>query len=268
MNRYFDHGRRILRMTGFCIFALVTGWTLTTIYLLGYGEDLHDALIPHTGFRIESRVEPEHPLITRLAADVRSVTSNRMEQAAVAEQVTWNLVRYWDTDDIWGHNCVPSIDEIIGRAAIMGWATPRGNCISQSIVLCSLLQALGFDAHIKTSPSHAFVRFQIDGKALYALYPADSLALQEHLPIHLANESALKAAQRLGANPEGLFRSLDELPAAKPNGPYFMHPWRLLLAVPFLGFWLFMIRHWDRATGQRVAPKKSDEDLNEVEAVR
>ena len=248
------------RIAGLCLLGLATGWTLTTIYLLAFGEDLHDALIPHTGYRIEGRVEPEHPLIQALARDVRTATSNPLEQAAVAEQATWNLIRYWDTDDVWGHNCVPSIDEMVDRCLTMGWETPRGNCISQSIVLCSLLQALGFDSHIRTNLRHAYVQFKYGGKTLNALFPADSLSLQQHLPVLFATGSALRAAQRLGASPAGMFTNLEELPPTERSHPYFSRPRYLLLVVPFLGFWFSMLHSWDVVT----TPKTIGEEKEPV----
>jgi len=254
-----------VRIAGICVIALATGWTLTTIFLLAFGEDLHDALIPNTGIRIGCKVEPGHPLIQALARNVRTATSNPLERAAVAEQVTWNLIRYWDTDDVWGHNCVPSIDEMIARARTMGWETPRGNCISQSIVLCSLLQALGFDSHIKVNPRHAYVEFQYRGKTLNLLFPADSLSLQEHLPVHYPTESALRAAQRLGASPAGMFTSLAELRATARARSYFSQPQFLLLGVPFLGFWLLVFQAWDVATTRRTVREKRDDALRTPE---
>ncbi len=240
-----------VRIIGLMVLALLSGWSLMVIYLLACGEDTPDAFIPVLPWRLARHVEPEHPIILPWAAAVRTVTSVPAEQVAVAEQAVWHLVPYWDAYETWGCNsCIPSIDQMIRQARKNGWPSLRGNCVTQSILLCSLLRSLGHNAWIEATPRHAWVQCRVDGTIVDLLYPATGQTARDaDLPRIPLSGSALAAARLLGADDRGRFDSTKLLPETDQSIPYFSEPLILLLNAPLLLFWIWMFRSWDRMTG-------------------
>jgi hypothetical protein len=217
-----------------------------------------DALIPVTAWRIERRVDAEHPLVKAWAADIRTISSVPREQAALAEEAVWHLVRYWNTHDRDENDFIPSIDDLINRAKSHQWSTLRGNCVSESVMLCSLLRSLGLPAQIKNSPSHAWVEFQIDGQTLCTLLPELSLSREADLPSAITRADAKAAAHRLGADSDGVFHEIALLPEALSEEiPHFRRPTLLALIVPVLAFWFWTIQTWDSVTAVTIAQRVS-----------
>jgi hypothetical protein len=214
--------------------VVIGAWLVLAVYLLSSGERWMDALIPVTAWRIERRVDAEHPLVKAWAADIRTITSVPREQAALAEEAVWHLVRYWNTHDRDENDFIPSIDDLIDRAKSHQWSTLRGNCVSESVMLCSLLRSLGLPAQIKNSPFHAWVEFQVDGQTLCTLLPELSLSREADLPSAISGVEAKAAAHRLGADNDGV-----------------------ALLVPVLAFWFSAIKAWDRVTAVKPAKKIS-----------
>jgi hypothetical protein len=171
----------------------------------------------------------------------------------VAEQAAWHQVRYWDAYETWGcNNCIPTLDEMIELAHEKGWDRLRGNCVSQSIVLCSLLRALGFQAKIRTTSTHAWVKCEVDGKSLDLLYPVMGQTVDDlALPREQLHGTALLAARQLGADLNGHFGAVDLLPETGGPIPYFKYPSVLICLVPVLIFWIYLFRVWDRVTAKQ-----------------
>jgi|GEM_PF-6392500 len=242
-----------------CTLAILAGWSLTMVFLLACGEDFSDAVVPVATWRMEQHVQPYHPLIVSWSKDVRSITSKDIEQVAVAEQAVWHLVRYWDAYDTWGSNgCIPSIDEMIILADKKSWGGLRGNCVSQSIILCSLLRSLGFKAYIKTTSRHSWVECVADGKVIDLLYPdAGVTSADAYLPTaHLDGTQSL-AARRLGADSSGVFPQIPLLPETNRRVPLFVFPTILWLYIPLLWLWRKIFSAWDTKRLSAAARNKS-----------
>lgn len=254
---------RIKRSIGLCGLAAICGWSLSIVFLLGCGEDLADAIVPVTAWRIGRHAEPNHPLIRTWANEVVTVTQVPREQVAVAEQAVWHLVKYWDAYDTWGSNsCIPTLDEMIALAQLKGWSTLRGNCVSQSIALCSLLRALGFNANIHASPVHAWVTCEVDGQTQNLLFPVMGETTDNaNLPRRTLSGAALAAACRLGANFRGQFEQINLPSETERPIPYFSNPFILTLIVPILVGWLFVFRRWDYATAPKAQQKRASSQL-------
>jgi hypothetical protein len=237
-----------MRMAAAIALALLSGWSLLAVYLMACGEDCVDAMIPVTAWRIERHVEPDHPLIRSWARDITRITTVPREQAALAEQTVWHGVRYWNAHDAIGRvHEIPSIDELIAQAEKHRWSTLRGNCVRQSIVLCSLLRQLGFSAHIKTTPAHAWVEFTIDGEIWPTLLPAFSTSRNADLPAVISGDLRRQAALRLGADKFGVFQPLPLLVSGQAGLPFFARPWLFLLMLPLGGFWWVVFRALDQS---------------------
>ena len=251
-------GIAALRLVGLTLLVVIGAWLVLAVYLLSSGERWMDALIPVTAWRIERRVDAEHPLVKAWAADIRTITSVPREQAALAEEAVWHLVRYWNTHDRDENDFIPSIDDLIDRAKSHQWSTLRGNCVSESVMLCSLLRSLGLPAQIKNSPFHAWVEFQVDGQTLCTLLPELSLSREADLPSAISGVEAKAAAHRLGADNDGVFHEIALLPDSRSEDiPHFRCPFYLALLVPVLAFWFSAIKAWDRVTAVKPAKKIS-----------
>ena len=246
------HIDRTIRFAGLCGISLVAGWMMIVGFLLACGEDLADAICPVSTWRIQRHVDPNNPLIQSWAADVRTVTSIDIEQAAIAEQAIWHLVRYWDAYETWGNNhCIPSVEQIIGRAGEEGWPTLRGNCVSPAIMLCSLLRALGHEARIRTTTQHAWVECKIGTRTLDFLRPASGQTVRNlDLSALALPRAGVVAACRLGANLEGNFDAIELLPERNQPIPYFGHPGLLFLMVPLAIAWIRIFLFWDHVSSR------------------
>jgi len=173
--------RAPLRMLFIVLTSVTAGYCGVVVFLLAYGEPLGQAIIPVAGLRMESKVDANHPLIVKWANRIRMISSSPLQQVAEAEQLVVHEVAYTQSSDVWGHEYTPNLDEIVGRSAANEWPTLRGNCVAQAIALCSLYRALGYDAHIRNTASHAWVRVSVGKQTLDALRVQEETSLDGYL---------------------------------------------------------------------------------------
>ena len=174
---------------------------------------------------IESRADPDNPMVARDAHNIRLLSLTPGEMAGVVEQVALMRVRYTDKEltTLWSDR-VPSVPEMQAIAAARGWPSLRDNCEGQAVYILSLAQALGLEAHAQTSVVHAPNRRNIHGHAWVVVFiRGRSYALNAAFDapgvgLHYTRESKFFA--RVVALDPGVMRPLRELGLVGEDGSW------------------------------------------------
>jgi hypothetical protein len=119
-------------------------------------------------FRHEMRftVRADHPAIVPVAAAIRAITSDPLQQLAVVNDVTTLLVEYDDDMRVYGvDDFHATLDEMIARRRAGGWAYLRDDCDGRAVFAAHLLAALGIPWRLEASywKEHAWVVAQVNG---------------------------------------------------------------------------------------------------------
>jgi hypothetical protein len=111
-------------------------------------------------------VRADHPAIIPVAAAIRAVTTNPLQQLVMVNDVTHLLVDYDDDQRVYG---VPeyyaTLDEMIAKRRQQGWLYLRDDCDGRAVFAAHLLAALGIPWRLEASywKHHAWVIARVGG---------------------------------------------------------------------------------------------------------
>jgi hypothetical protein len=113
-----------------------------------------------------STVRSDHPAILPVAAAIRAVTKNPLEQIAMVNDVTHLLVDYDDDDRVYGYpEFHATFDEMLTRRRQGGWIYLRDDCDGRAVFAAHLLASLGIPWRFEASywKEHAWVVARVNG---------------------------------------------------------------------------------------------------------
>lgn len=111
-------------------------------------------------------VRADHPAILPLAAAVRAITANPLEQLVVVNDVTHLLVDFDEDRRVWGvEEYHATLDEMLARRREAGWLYLRDDCDGRAVFAAHLLAALGIPWRFEASfwKEHAWVVARVGG---------------------------------------------------------------------------------------------------------
>lgn len=111
-------------------------------------------------------VRADHPAIVPIAAAIRRITTDPLQQLVVVNDVTALLVEYDDDQRVYGvDDFHATLDEMIARRRAAGWAYLRDDCDGRAVFAAHLLAALGIPWRLEASywKEHAWVVARVNG---------------------------------------------------------------------------------------------------------
>lgn len=111
-------------------------------------------------------VRADHPAMRPVAAAIRAITRNPLEQLVLVNDVSHLLVDYDDDVRVYGREDYhATLDEMIERRRRGGWAYLRDDCDGRAVFAAHLLAALGIQWRFEASywKEHAWVVARVDG---------------------------------------------------------------------------------------------------------
>lgn len=111
-------------------------------------------------------VVSDHPAVQPIAAAIRRVSSDPVEQLCLVQQVTRRWVEYTSDQSVYGRrDYYATLDEMLGRREAEGWTRLRDDCDGRAVFAAHLLAALGLPWQLEGSrwKGHAWVSTRIDG---------------------------------------------------------------------------------------------------------
>lgn len=111
-------------------------------------------------------VVPNHPDIMPIAAAIRAITTEPLEQVVVVNDVTHLLVDYDEDGRVYGcHEYHATLDEMIARRRAAGWIYLRDDCDGRAVFAAHVLAALGIPWRLEASywKRHAWVVARVGG---------------------------------------------------------------------------------------------------------
>lgn len=111
-------------------------------------------------------VRADHPAILPVAAAIRQVTTDPLEQLVIVNDVTHLLVDYDEDMRVYGaEDYHATLDEMIARRRAAGWAYLRDDCDGRAIFAAHLLASLGIPWRLEASywKEHAWVVARVNG---------------------------------------------------------------------------------------------------------
>jgi hypothetical protein len=111
-------------------------------------------------------VRADHPAIVPVAAAIRAITTNPLEQLVVVNDVTHLLVDYDDDERVYGvEEFHATLDEMLARRRQSGWLYLRDDCDGRAVFAAHLLAALGIEWRLEASywKEHAWVIAKVGG---------------------------------------------------------------------------------------------------------
>ncbi len=124
-------------------------------------------------------VRGDHPAILPVAAAIRALTDNPLEQIVVVNDVTHLLVDYDDDERVYGTGEFhATLDEMLARRRESGGLYLRDDCDGRAVFAAHLLAALGIAWRLEASywKEHAWVVARVNG------VDYDLLDLRENAP--------------------------------------------------------------------------------------
>jgi hypothetical protein len=114
----------------------------------------------HFRHNMAALVRPNHRAIVPVAAAIRAVTSNPLEQLVMVNDVTHLLVDYDDDERVYGADEFhATLDEMLARRRQSGWLYLRDDCDGRAVFAAHLLAALGIPWRLEASywKEHAWI---------------------------------------------------------------------------------------------------------------
>lgn len=111
-------------------------------------------------------VRADHPAILPVAAAIRAVTDQPLEQLVMVNDVSHLLVDYDDDQRVYGRpEYYATLDEMIAKRRQEGWLYLRDDCDGRAVFAAHLLAALGIPWRLEASywKRHAWVTARVDG---------------------------------------------------------------------------------------------------------
>jgi hypothetical protein len=111
-------------------------------------------------------VRADHPAIVPVAAGIRAITRDPLEQLVLVNDVTHLLVDYDEDMRVYGvDDFHATLDEMIARRRAAGWAYLRDDCDGRAVFAAHLLASLGIPWRFEASywKEHAWVTARVNG---------------------------------------------------------------------------------------------------------
>lgn len=111
-------------------------------------------------------VRSDHPAIAPVAAAIRAVTQDSLQQLVMVNDITHLLVDYDEDRRVYGvEDYHATLDEMIDRRRAGGWAYLRDDCDGRAVFAAHLLAALGIPWRFEASywKEHAWVSAHVNG---------------------------------------------------------------------------------------------------------
>lgn len=105
-------------------------------------------------------IRADHPAILPVAAAIRAVTTNPLEQLVMVNDVTHLLVDFDEDERVYGlPEFHATLDEMIARRREAGWVYLRDDCDGRAVFAAHLLASLGIQWRLEASywQRHAWV---------------------------------------------------------------------------------------------------------------
>ena len=121
----------------------------------------------HFRFDLARTVRPNHPAIAPVAAAIRAVTSNPIEQLSMVNDVTHLLVDYDDDARVYGaKEFHATFEEMLARRRQSGWLYLRDDCDGRAVFAAHLLASLGIPWRLEASywKEHAWIVARVNGR--------------------------------------------------------------------------------------------------------
>jgi hypothetical protein len=122
--------------------------------------------IPYFRHEMWKTVRADHPAILPVAAAIRSITQDPLQQLVMVNDVTHLLVDYDDDSRVYGlEDFHATLDEMIARRRAAGWAYLRDDCDGRAVFAAHLLASLGIPWRLEASywKQHAWVVAKVNG---------------------------------------------------------------------------------------------------------
>ncbi len=120
----------------------------------------------HFRATLPESVRADHPAILPVAAAIRAVTQNPLEQIVMVNDVAHLLVDYDHDERVYGAvEFHATFDEMLTRRRQAGWLYLRDDCDGRAIFAAHLLSALGIPWRLEASywKEHAWISALVDG---------------------------------------------------------------------------------------------------------
>lgn len=132
-------------------------------------DELHYPRHTRENFRHEMArtVRPDHPAIVPLAAAIRTITRNPLEQLVMVNDISHLLVDYDEDERVYGvDEYHATLDEMLDRRRSAGWLYLRDDCDGRAVFAAHLLAALGIPWRLEASywKEHAWVVATVRGE--------------------------------------------------------------------------------------------------------
>jgi hypothetical protein len=117
-------------------------------------------------YNMPATVRADHPAIAPVAAAIRSISRNPLEQIVMVNDVTHLLVDYDDDERVYGvAEFHATLDEMLARRREAGWLYLRDDCDGRAVFAAHLLAALGIPWRLEASfwKEHAWVIAKVNG---------------------------------------------------------------------------------------------------------
>ncbi len=122
--------------------------------------------IRHFRTEMGKTVRADHPAVQPIATAIREITTDRLQQLVIVNDVSHLLVDYDDDRRIYGpQEYHATLDEMIARRRNAGWAYMRDDCDGRAVLAAHILSALGITWRLEASywKEHAWIVAEIGG---------------------------------------------------------------------------------------------------------
>lgn len=120
----------------------------------------------HFRHNMPATIRANHPTILPVAAAIRAVTLNPLEQLVMVNDVTHLLVDYDDDERVYGtEEFHATFEEMLARRREAGWLYLRDDCDGRAVFAAHLLSSLGIPWRLEASywKEHAWIVARVGG---------------------------------------------------------------------------------------------------------
>lgn len=120
----------------------------------------------HFRHNMPNLIRANHPAIAPVAAAIRAVTLNPLEQIVMVNDVTHLLVDYDDDERVYGtEEYHATLEEMLSRRRQSGWLYLRDDCDGRAVFAAHLLSALRIPWRLEASywKEHAWIVARVGG---------------------------------------------------------------------------------------------------------
>lgn len=111
-------------------------------------------------------VRADHPAVVPVAAAIRAITTDPLEQIVMVNDITHLLVDYDEDERVYGSTEFhATFDEMLAKRRDAGWLYLRDDCDGRAVFAAHLLAALGIEWRLEASfwKQHAWIVAHVNG---------------------------------------------------------------------------------------------------------